>query len=677
MSNAQRIAESLGGVKKTPEGYVCKCPCHEDRAASLSIKDSASGGVVLNCFAGCKWEDVKKELQSRGLISEKSSTTSSLNSPIKSSTRYNGAKFYVYRDLVGNPLCRKVKLPDKKMWFERWTGSEYKPGLEGMTVPLYNLTAVAAAATVYLCEGEKDAETLISVRNADGAGLLCATTNHAGAKSWAPHLTAQLAGKVVVIIPDNDDAGRKRVAIVSKALQGTVKELRVFVPDNVPEHGDITDWVNAGNDPLQIFPRSVVVEKRAASKHATRTEYFELFETVLRNPRRCIFNEKLMDFDTATNLWNPSINSLDIIKSEALALNETREAKFCMASVQPHFFAFENSKPLEFLVDIPEWDGQDRISAMAYLVKMRPTGVSVEAFSELLKEWCALVFERLHNPMIQNRILVLQGGQGIGKDTWTSMLVDGLGQFCVPLAVVKEDKDTYLNLHRGLIMKISEFDKTAKTEVSTLKDIITAPSTNLRAPYAKDSKVRLSRCSFISSANAENLLRDTTGNRRFLIFELESIQYAYAGWDHVKIREWQMQCLAEMVALSRDSYRASPEATREMREYIEKQTPTDAGDDILDNFTRKLRRNDPFTVGEVELAPNDDRVNSIVLELSKETGLRPRGIKTMLQHKIGIFRRIGDKRFWTWRVPMVEPGNSVNGAGIAEDTEPAQGEFNY
>lgn len=644
MSLAETIADALGGKKKTADGFICKCPCHDDNSASLSVTTSEKGGVVLNCFAGCNWETVRKELQSRGLLNMPSN---GFPAKVHYPDRYSGAKFYIYKDLVGNILCRKVKMPDKKMWFERFESGSYKPGLAGMSVPLYNLQSVVDSPLVYLCEGEKDSETLIS------RGLI-ATTNHAGAKSWAPILTEQLKNKTVIIIPDNDDAGRKRVAIVSKALQGHVKELRVFVPDGVSEHGDITDWVNNSGDVNQILPRSIVIEKKAGTKKATHDQYYDLFDKVLGDPKRCIFNEKLMTFDPTSEIWNPAINSLDRLRASALIANETSETKFNSSFIQPFFFAYEATKPLEFLVDVPEWDGQDRISAMAHLMKLKDSaGISAEAFSDLLKEWCALVFQRLEDPMIQNRILVLQGGQGIGKDTWTSMLVDGLGQFSIPFSVVKEDKDTYLNLHRGLIMKISEFDKTAKTEISTLKDIITAPSTNLRAPYDKDSKLRYSRCSFISSANIQDILRDYTGNRRFLIFEIESIEYAYEGWSKDKIRDWQMQSLAEMKELARCKYKASVESWRLMREYIERQTPTDPALYVKESFIMKCKKELMLNRDEVDVLITDSGVNEIIMQIARETGYKVRSIASMLKNQMGVYKRVGTNRYWSLRLPSI------------------------
>ena len=391
---------------------------------------------------------------------------------------------------------------------------------------------------------------------------------------------------------------------------------------------------------------------------APREDYYELFESILGNPRRCIFARKLLYQERETGIWNPAINALDLIKSEALFRNAKRKTKFAMSEIAPHFASFEQTKSPELLVDIPEWDGEDRITAMAGLIQLRASNeISDLALSELLKEWCAKMFQRLHNPMIQNRILVLQGGQGIGKDTWISMLVDGLGQFAVPLAVMRDDKDTYLTLHQGLVMKISEFDKTSRTEVSTLKDIITAPTTTLRAPYEHDAKMRFLRCSFISSANAESLLRDSTGNRRFLIFEVDKIEFAYAGWSYEKIKHWQLQCLAEMKYLADCNYRAADSSWREMNEYIEKETPSDALDDMSESFCHQLQKRIDL-MGVPEIAFSDPRLDDLILELSRQTGIKPRGVKMMLRKRIGAYKRIGNKRFWVLRADRM----SLNGS---------------
>ena len=361
-----------------------------------------------------------------------------------------------------------------------------------------------------------------------------------------------------------------------------------------------------------------------------------------------------MTYEVDSGLWNPAINHLDIIKAKSITLSQTTNIKYNLAYITPYFFEYESLQKPKLLVDIPEWDGEDRISAMCYAVKLRDSaGISSCAFSELVKEWCAGVFRRLDDPSFQNRFMIFQGGQGIGKDTLISMLVDGLGQFSVPLSIISEDKDTYINLSRGLVAKVSEFDKSAKTATSTIKDLITAPSTNLRAPYDREARVRVNRCSFISSANVTNLLRDYTGSRRFLVFEFEKIEYLFEGWGKERIRDWQMQCLAEMVALKTMGYQASPESWREMNEYLEKQTPQDPADTFLDQFLAKARARLDFKP-EKELLLNDPFVVEAVRETITGTRLSYAGATSLLKEKIGKFRRIGSKRFWIIEIPQIK-----------------------
>jgi len=50
----------LTGARKAGDGrnYAARCPAHDDRLASLSVTEGRSGEVLLNCFAGCRAEEV-------------------------------------------------------------------------------------------------------------------------------------------------------------------------------------------------------------------------------------------------------------------------------------------------------------------------------------------------------------------------------------------------------------------------------------------------------------------------------------------------------------------------------------------------------------------------------------------------------------------------------------------
>jgi hypothetical protein len=63
MSAADRLIERLQRVKKAGEGrWMCQCPGHEDRSASLSIREVQDGRVLIHCFAGCETAVVLAQL---------------------------------------------------------------------------------------------------------------------------------------------------------------------------------------------------------------------------------------------------------------------------------------------------------------------------------------------------------------------------------------------------------------------------------------------------------------------------------------------------------------------------------------------------------------------------------------------------------------------------------------
>jgi hypothetical protein len=44
-------------VKKNGKGFSARCPSHEDRINSLSVKET-DGKILIKCFAGCETQSV-------------------------------------------------------------------------------------------------------------------------------------------------------------------------------------------------------------------------------------------------------------------------------------------------------------------------------------------------------------------------------------------------------------------------------------------------------------------------------------------------------------------------------------------------------------------------------------------------------------------------------------------
>ncbi len=67
---AESIATALGG-RRVGNGWIARCPAHDDRTPSLSILDADDRTVLVHCHAGCEQDAVIAALRSRGLWSEK------------------------------------------------------------------------------------------------------------------------------------------------------------------------------------------------------------------------------------------------------------------------------------------------------------------------------------------------------------------------------------------------------------------------------------------------------------------------------------------------------------------------------------------------------------------------------------------------------------------------------
>jgi len=107
--------------------------------------------------------------------------------------------------------------------------------------PPYRLPELLAAGfadlIVFVVEGEKCADHLA------GCGVL-ATTNDGGATKWKEGHAAWLQGRDVVILPDNDEPGRKHGEVVARSLVGIAASVKVVELPGLPPKGDAVDWLH-------------------------------------------------------------------------------------------------------------------------------------------------------------------------------------------------------------------------------------------------------------------------------------------------------------------------------------------------------------------------------------------------------------------------------------------------
>lgn len=220
----------LKGVKGANGQYTALCPAHEDTHASLCISQGDDGRILLKCQAGCDWRDV---IDAMG-VDKRELFPSKEEKP-------RVVAVYTYTDETGKTLGEKLRYSNKRFTWRRpaKNGWEYKKPA-GMAP--YRLPGVVNSQTVFLAEGEKDADAL----HALGQAATC-SPDGAGKGKWKPSYTRWFQDKTVYILPDNDEIGKayaqEEAASIAEVAQ-CVKVLDLCkIWDKLPLHGDISDII--------------------------------------------------------------------------------------------------------------------------------------------------------------------------------------------------------------------------------------------------------------------------------------------------------------------------------------------------------------------------------------------------------------------------------------------------
>jgi hypothetical protein len=235
------LLSRLNDIKQTGQHqWEAKCPAHDDRRASLSICHGDDGIVLLKCHAGCNVKEITTAvgLAVQDLFPPKTGTSASkpkLGRIVKA---------YDYRDADGTLLYQVCRFDPKNFRQRKPDGNGgWSWKLDNVPRVLYHLPELLAAprdSWVFIVEGEKDADNLVAV------GLVATTCPQGAGKWFKLSDDSALHGRNVVIIPDNDKPGRDHAADVAHHLHGKAAEIRIVELPDLPEHGDVSDWVATG-----------------------------------------------------------------------------------------------------------------------------------------------------------------------------------------------------------------------------------------------------------------------------------------------------------------------------------------------------------------------------------------------------------------------------------------------
>jgi hypothetical protein len=214
---------------------------------------------------------------------------------------------YDYRDESGALLYRarrveyvtadgeikKDFLQGRPIAGDQW---EWKLPQDGVRRVLFQTERLAThKGTIYYVEGEKCALAL-------GALGLLAVTNVGGSQSWRDEYAGQLAGRDVVVLPDNDDPGWKfgqqvAGALLDRAASVKLLELPGLGPRTTKRGLDIADWLAQGGTTEELVTLAATAPLYApdAPRPLLLDIYSDLLATDLTPPRMLV-----------TDLWEAS-----------------------------------------------------------------------------------------------------------------------------------------------------------------------------------------------------------------------------------------------------------------------------------------------------------------------------------------------------------------------------------
>jgi hypothetical protein len=260
-----QLLQRLEGVKKEANGWVAKCPCHDDKKPSLRISEGDDGKLLVTCRANCPQDLVWK-------------TIKDLVGPLENDKKPTEREVasYKYIDAEGVELYETVR-------YERSDGTKtfkvrrpngkggYEWGRGGRPAILYRLpqvlNAVATGTAVYIVEGEKCVEAM------ELAGKV-ATCNPFGAGKWRDEHTSALDGaKKIAIVADKDTPGYRHALAIYNSLSTNTAgaELKLLVAKDGKDAADhlaaghgVSDFVTTTVDELNtLLPGDATPENKA------------------------------------------------------------------------------------------------------------------------------------------------------------------------------------------------------------------------------------------------------------------------------------------------------------------------------------------------------------------------------------------------------------------------------
>ena len=222
------VAHALGGEISSGQ-VLAPGPGHSpaDRSLSVKLSSTAPEGFVVHSFSG------DDPIQCRDYVRQKcglppwKANGHATNQQTSSKLR----AAYDYRDENGALLYQVLRFEPKDFRYRYPNGK-----IDRRVLYRWQDLLQHPDGTVFVCEGEKDADRIASLGQ-------CATTVASG--KWTADCIKALAGRDCLILEDNDDTGRKKALEAALAVHGVANTIRIVRLPELRDRQDVSDWLDA------------------------------------------------------------------------------------------------------------------------------------------------------------------------------------------------------------------------------------------------------------------------------------------------------------------------------------------------------------------------------------------------------------------------------------------------
>src|SRR5262249_36771310 len=257
VADLRTLRTALGG-EISGGRLLCPGPGHSaaDRSLSIKLDTGAPDGFVVHSFAGDDPIECKDYVRSKaGLPAFKpnggkgrhrasdDAIERALQAAVQNQNANKPKRRLIltsdYVDEGGHLLYQVLKYDPKSFQQRRPDGNGgWIWNLDGVRRVPYRWQELLKYpdATIFICEGEKDTNRVANLGH-------CATCAAAG--KWIDDCITALAGRDLIILQDNDEAGAKKASAAATALHGTAKTIRIVLLPDLPDKGDVSDWLDA------------------------------------------------------------------------------------------------------------------------------------------------------------------------------------------------------------------------------------------------------------------------------------------------------------------------------------------------------------------------------------------------------------------------------------------------